>query len=265
MTPFVRPRRPADPAVRLAVFHHAGGSAAAYHPLGRKLPADWDVLLADLPERATGEAAPLPWDLPGAVKELAEDLLPWADGTPLALFGHSLGAVVAFETAHALRERGVPVAWLGVSGRVAPGGRVPVPWLDPRGTDEELGRALARVGGLPARLDAYPAVRRRFLRLIRNDLWALDGYRADASRGPLAAPLTAFGGAADPLAPPAALAAWARQTTGRSGQRTLTGGHFGLFADGFEEFAALLVDEVRTHVLAPPSAVPATAVTYERA
>jgi surfactin synthase thioesterase subunit len=264
MTPFIRPSRRDDAAMRLAVVHHAGGSAAAYFPLGRELPADWDVLLADLPERAAGRAAPLPWEVAGAVKVLAKELLPWADAAPLALFGHSLGAVVAFETAHALEERGAQVAWVGVSGRAAPGRRAPVALLDPHVPDEELARALDRLGGLPERLSAYPDIRLRFLQRIRNDLTALDGYRPDEDRQPLTAPLTAFGGAADPLAPPAALAAWARQTTGRFAVRTLTGGHFGLLAHGFKEFTPTLVDEVRAHVPAPRSVIPVSAGAYER-
>ncbi|MBB4781064.1 thioesterase II family protein [Streptomyces rapamycinicus] len=254
----MRPRRLDDAALRLAVFHHAGGSAAAYFPLARELPADWDALLIDLPGRGTRHATPPPWDVGSVVEGLAEDLLPWADAAPLALFGHSLGAVVAFETARSLEERGVPVTWAGVSGRVAPGGRVTVDRLDPRAPDEELARTLARLGGLPERLAEYPDIRRRFLRLIRADLTALDGYHPDDHRRPLAAPLTAFGGAADPLAPPAALAAWARETTGRFGLRTLGGGHFGLLAGGFKEFTHVLVDEVRAHVPAPRSVVPAS-------
>jgi surfactin synthase thioesterase subunit len=245
MTAFVRPRRLDDASLRLAVFHHAGGSASAYVPLAKELPADWDAVLIDLPGRVTSQAASSPWDLRAVVGRLARDLLPWADAAPLALFGHSLGAALAFETARALHERGVAVAWVGVSGRVAPGEQAAVPWLDPRAPDEELVRALRRLGGLPARLDEYPDIRRRFLDLTRTDLTALDRYRPDPGRRPLAAPLTAFGGVADPLAPSVALAAWARHTTGPFRLRALPGGHFGLFDDGFKRFTPVLVGEIR--------------------
>jgi len=249
MTTLVRPRRLDDAALRLAVFHHAGGSATAYAPLARKLPADWDAVLIDLPGRVIRQAAPTPWDLAAVTRALARDLLPWAEVAPLALFGHSLGAALAFETARALHERGVSVAWVGVSGRVAPGEPVAMPWLDPGVPDEELARALRRLGGLPARLDDYPDVRRRFLEVTRIDLAALEGYHPDPCRRPLAAPLTAFGGVADPLAPPMALATWARQTTGPFGLRVLHGGHFGLFDDDFARFAPVLVGEIRARAL----------------
>lgn len=256
MTTLVRPRRLDGAPLRLAVFHHAGGSATGYLPLARNLPADWDAVLVDLPGRLTRQAVPARWELAAVVRTLAAELLPWAGAAPLALFGHSLGAALAFETARALHDRGVPVAWLGVSGRVAPGEHAAVPRLDPGAPDEELAGALRRLGGLPARLDEYPEVRRRFLDLTRADLAALDGYRPDPRRRPLAVPLTAFGGVADPLAPAAALAGWARQTTGPFRLRAPYGGHFGLFRDGFTEFARVLVGEIRAHPPAPVRAVP---------
>lgn len=258
MTALVRPRGLDDAALRLVVFHHAGGSATGYVPLVGKLPADWDAVLIDLPGRGARRNAPS-WDLATVVRTLAQDLLPWADTAPLALFGHSLGAVLAFETARALHERGVHVAWVGVSGRTVPGEpETAVLGLDPGAPDEELIRALRRLGGLPTRLDEYPDVRRQFLKLIRIDLMALDRYHPDPRRQPLAAALTAFGWVADPLAPPGALAAWARQTTGPFGLRALRGGHFGLFDDGFERFAPVLVGEIRAHASARslPSRLP---------
>lgn len=254
MTTLVRPRGLDDAALRLVVCPHAGGSATAYTPLARELPADWDVLLVDLPGRRPGQVVPSPWELGTVVGALARELSPWAGTAPLALFGHSLGAVVAFETAHALHQCGVPVAWLGVSGREAPGQPLAVPpSLDPHAPDDELARALRRFGGLPARLDEYPDVRRRFLDLIRADLTALDNYHPEPGRGPLASPLTAFAAQDDPLAPPGALAAWARYTTGPFRLRALLGGHFGLSDNGFRRFAPVLVEEIRAH--APARAV----------
>ncbi|TDT42696.1 surfactin synthase thioesterase subunit [Streptomyces sp. BK208] len=264
MTAILRPRRLDTAAMRLAVCHHAGGSATAYVPLVGGLPADWDALLVDLPERAAGRADPLPWDLEGAVKTLTQELSTWTDGTPLALFGHSLGALVAFETARALEECGVPVAWVGVSGRRPPDDAVPVPPLDPSVPDEELAAALTRLGGLPERLDAYPEIRHRFLKRIRNDLRALEGYRPQEGGRSLAAPLTAFGAADDPLAPAAALAGWARHTTGSFATRVLAGGHFGLFADGFADFVPVLIDEVCRPAPWATASASASVGAYER-
>ncbi|CAM5278995.1 thioesterase [Streptomyces spiroverticillatus] len=244
MSHFVRPRDLTRPAVRLVAFHHAGGSAASYFPLSRYLPADWDVLLLDLPGRGKRHAQPALADMREVVAAATDDVRPLADGTPLAFFGHSFGAVVAFETARALEARGDGPFWVGVSGRGAPGHEVLTRLPDHAGPDAELIARLREMGGMPERLDAVPEFRDRFLRLVRCDLRAVADYRPDAHRPPLAASLTAFGATHDSWAPIASMAAWARQTRGPFTERTYDGGHFHFLGSAFEAFAADLVDEV---------------------
>ncbi|WP_254716813.1 thioesterase II family protein [Actinomadura sp. WMMB 499] len=115
----VRPRPVRDPELRLVVFHHAGGSSAAYVPLVRALPGDWELLLLDLPGRGRLHRAPPETDMAALVAAATAEVMAWT-GPPVALFGHSLGAIVAAETARSLRACGVRPSWLGVSGRAAP-------------------------------------------------------------------------------------------------------------------------------------------------
>ncbi|MGH3325790.1 MAG: thioesterase II family protein, partial [Streptomyces sp.] len=98
----------------------------------------------------------------------------------------------------------------------------------------------------PDRLDAVPEFRDRFLRVVRSDLRAVAGYRPDAHRPPLAAPLTAFGALHDSWAPLALMAPWARQTRGRFTERVYSGGHFHFLGTSFEAFTADVVEEIRT-------------------
>src|SRR5262249_25073589 len=51
MSFFVRPRPLANPSLRVVAFHHAGGSAAMYHPMSAEMPADWELFILDLPGR----------------------------------------------------------------------------------------------------------------------------------------------------------------------------------------------------------------------
>ncbi|MFF8958401.1 thioesterase II family protein [Streptomyces sp. NPDC014894] len=244
MNPFTRPLRNDDPALRLVVCHHAGGSGSAYFPLGRSLPPDWDLLLADLPGRGRRHReAPLR-DLSAMVERLTEDVLPLT-GPPLALFGHSMGAAVVAGTALALERRGAPVAWVGVSGRLAPADCGPVEDLDPGLSDRRLMAGLGRLGGIPARFDEAPEFRRRFLRLVRGDLYALGSAHPDPARRRLAAPLTAFGAAGDETAPASRLGGWAAETAGPFRSRVFDGGHFHFFDDGFAALGAALVAEIR--------------------
>ncbi|MFC9270351.1 thioesterase II family protein [Streptomyces zhihengii] len=252
MSNFVRPRRLDAPAVRLVAFHHAGGSAASWFPLTRHLPADWDVLLLDLPGRGKRHTEPALESMDEIVATAAEDVLPWAQGAPLVLFGHSLGAIVAHETARALEQRGVPPRWVGVSGRGAPGHEVLTRLPDPGSEDAELLGRLREMGGMPQQLDAVPDFRDRFLRLVRSDLRAVAGYRPDAHRTPMAAPVTVFAATHDSWAPMVAMSPWARQTRSRFTERVYPGGHFHFLGDAFGAFAGDLAAEVRAAL--PPGA-----------
>jgi surfactin synthase thioesterase subunit len=260
MSPFTRPRRIDRPSLRLVVFHHAGGSAAAYFPLSRVVPADWDVLLLDLPGRGKRHSQRPLEQLAGMAELATEDILPWADGTPLALFGHSLGAVVAAETARRLETAGVLPVWVGVSGSASPERRAQAPVPDHELSDAELMAELAGMGGLHHRIDELPEFRARFLNLVRGDLRALSRYRPDPCRARLAAPLTAFGAADDRWAPPRSVAGWARETGTRFRHRTFTGGHFYLFGTSFAAFAAQMVQEVQCCFDAAPVAASAEAI-----
>jgi medium-chain acyl-[acyl-carrier-protein] hydrolase len=245
VSPFIRPRAVADPVLRLIVFHHAGGSAATYFPMSRHLPASWDIALLDLPGRGKRVAAQPLTAMASVVQRAIADLEPLRD-VPVALFGHSLGAILAWEVARAWSAAGEPPQWVGVSGRV-PGRHVvgsgPLHKLD----DSALMAELTALGGVPAWLDSTPEFRTRFLRLTRADLTAVESYRP-GPQDPLPCPLASYGGADDPWAPPAAMQGWARLTTARFTQRTYPGGHFYFGGAALAGFVADLVDDA-SHVL----------------
>ncbi|MFY1636708.1 thioesterase II family protein [Solwaraspora sp. WMMB335] len=245
MTPFLRPRQAGDFTLRLVVFHHAGGSAAGYHPLARELPPDWDVLLADLPGRGRryGEA---PYRaMSGAVEEMVHHLSGHTD-LPYALFGHSMGAVVATEVGRRMSSLAKVPIWVGVSGRSAPSTvdvhRQPLWELD----DDRLLDVLFDLGGTPQRLRQMPGLQEQFVQLARADLQAVDSYRPAPERRPLSCPLTVLGGLADPWAPPATLADWQAETARPLRQCFFPGGHFYFLGVG----VAALAREIRTEVSA---------------
>lgn len=136
------PRRPTS---RLLMLPHAGGSASFYFPFSEALSGDVDVLVAQYPGRQERHREPSITDIQElAVAVLAALTADGLDDVPLALFGHSMGALVAYEMAGLLEERGVPVARLFVSG--CRGAAVPD---DPRrlhADDDALMAELAAMG-----------------------------------------------------------------------------------------------------------------------
>ncbi|MFI7276969.1 thioesterase II family protein [Streptomyces sp. NPDC049879] len=210
----------------LVLVHHAGGSAAAFAPFARRFPADWRVLAADLPGRLMAPDEPLCRSSREAVAFLAPRLRPLLTG-PWAVFGHSMGALLAFETARALAREGTPPVWAGLSAAPAPGHRQDGDQrhLWPR---ERLTAFLRDLGGTPEDAFAMPDVLDGMLRVLRGDLAVVDTYRRHPGP-PLDVPLTVFTGRDDAVATAATAAPWREQTMAATTYRSWPGGHFYLF------------------------------------
>jgi len=248
MSRFVRPRPVGDATLRFIAFHHAGGSAAGYHPLARELPPDWEVLLLDLPGRGRRYAEPPLRAMTAVVDEATRAVSPHAD-RPYVLFGHSMGAVVAVEVGRRLSTVGAAPLWVGVSGRAAPTTPTPpVPGLGRLGdlADAELLEVLLSLGGTPHRLLELPEMREQFLRVARADLQAVDSYRPAPDRSPLPCPLTVFSGLTDSWAPLDCLPAWQVETAHQLRQCFFPGGHFYFHGAAYPHLAR----EIRTEVTA---------------
>ncbi|MFE4972093.1 thioesterase II family protein [Kitasatospora sp. NPDC056651] len=236
---------PGPAAPRLVMLPHAGGSASFYFPFSRALSGDVDVLVTQYPGRQERHGEPSITD----IRELAAAVLAalTADGpgdAPLALFGHSMGALVAYELAGLLEERGVPLARLFVSGCRG----AAVPDDDPRWLrahdDDALLAELAAMGGTDAELLDHPDIRQLVLPPLRADLHAVRTYR-HRPRRPLRVPVTALTGDADPRVRPDTARAWSELTLGPCDLRTFPGDHFYLVAPGtFDEVAGLLRDRL---------------------
>ncbi|MEU6679765.1 alpha/beta fold hydrolase [Streptomyces sp. NPDC046925] len=239
---FRRFTKTAGRGTRLVCFPHAGGSATAYVDLARTLPADFDVVSVQYPGRQDryGDApftaiAPL---VEAVADELAHDLA--ADpGRPYALFGHSMGALVAFETARLLDRRGLPSPQrLFLSGRGAPD-----PLNRARGLPEEDADVLAEVrklGGTDQSMLDDPDILEIVLPALRADYRALATYRWGGGE-PLATPLTVLVGDSDPMVTVSEAGTWREQTSGEFALKVFAGGHF-YIGDHVGEVAAAITE-----------------------
>lgn len=207
---------------------HAGAGASAFRGwLGRLagielLPVQPPGREARLRERPFESIQPL-------VQELAGVLVSAARGRPYALYGHSLGALVAFETLREIRRRGdTEPARLIVSGCVAPHVRYddgpPVTGM----SQQRLVEMLAELGGTPAMLLADPELLQLVLPAVRADFSVKESYQY-SSEAPLTVPITVLASTDDPRAPAFAQQAWREQTLAGCAMHTLAGGHFAVF------------------------------------
>ena len=222
------PRAP----VQLVCFPHAGGSAGFYFPMAAPLAPQAEVLAVQYPGRQNRRFEPCVDDIGELADAVVAALGQWQD-RPLALFGHSMGAVVAFETA---RRLALPPVRLFVSGRRAPSAyrAESVHLRDDDGIVAEL-RALS---GTDAGILGDEEFLRMILPAIRADYRAIETYRS-APDAVLDLPVTALTGDSDPRVSVDEARAWSAHTTGAFDLAVFPGGHFFL-ADHQRDVLALI-------------------------
>ena len=236
-------KRFTNPAARgsVVVFPHAGGAAAAYRPLAKALSAnDVDAFVVQYPQRADRRNHPAADSIGALALELFE-AGDWGSAAPLSLFGHCMGAVVAFEFARVAERNGVPVRVLWASAGQAPStvaasGPLPI-------SDSGVLADMVDLGGTdPVLLEDEEFVE-LLVKAVQADYHAFNAYscRPDVC---IRADIHAVVGNRDHRIGREMLAAWGTHTSGRFMLSDFDGGHFYL-NDHLNTVAQLVSADVR--------------------
>ncbi|WP_129843213.1 alpha/beta fold hydrolase [Streptomyces sp. RFCAC02] len=224
-SPWVRRFHPEgrDSRVRLICLPHAGGSASFFFPFSQDLARSADVLAVQYPGRQDRLEEPPVASVPELADALTEALLPYAD-RPLAFFGHSMGAALAFEIARRFeRDKGLVAAALIVSGRRAPGThRAEALHLR---DDDAIVAEITSLAGTDSRVLGDKELLRLVLPAIRADYRAIETY-VYTPGPPLSCPVHVLTGTDDPKVGAAEAEAWRDATAGPFTLRRYDGGHF---------------------------------------
>lgn len=223
-TPWLLPcKRQERAVVRLFCLPYAGGGASVFRPWCQRLQQSVEIHPVQLPGRENRLSDPPFRNARELVETLAEALAPYLD-KPFALFGHSMGAIIAFELArHLRRVQGVEPAYMFFSAHRAP----QLPDTEPKSyalPDEELVRILSSLDGTPREVLDHPELLNLMLPLLRADFELGQTYEY-YDEPPFNCPVTAFGGLLDSTTREE-LDAWREQTTAPFNLRMLNGGHF---------------------------------------
>ena len=164
---------------------------------------------------------------------------------PYALFGHSLGAFIAFDLAHEIARLGLrEPSNLFVSAQRGPRLGYPERPIFHLPDDQFLAGVLARYKSIPRTLMAQDDYMRVLLRILRADFTLVEDYKY-RTLARLSCPITVFGGADDSRITAAQLEAWSLETSARCAVHVLPGGHF--FIDSARsELLALIREELRS-------------------
>ncbi len=204
------------------VFPHAGAAAASYRELASALAAGRDTYIVQYPQRADRLTDPAP----DTVHDLALGLFeagPWARVAPLRLFGHSMGAVVAFEFARIAQSRDTAVQRLWVSAGPAPCTVSDMPVLPT--SDDGMLADIADLGGTDPALLADEEFAELLTTAMRADYQAINRYDCDPGVR-IRADIYVLGAREDHRVDAEALRLWENHTAGAFELSLYDGGHF---------------------------------------
>ncbi|MFC7984949.1 thioesterase II family protein [Streptomyces sp. NPDC057336] len=224
----------------------AGAGPSFFHPW-RELAADrWRVTSVELPgrERRLLET-PYRNVVEAARNEIDDIVADLGEGTRTVLFGHSLGAVLAYELVHLLTARGVPVERLVVSGS-------PGPWTqrERRAAGLEGDEFLARVeefAGFRHEALDHPEMRELILPVLQADCEMHEAY-VPSTDDPVSVPITSLRGDHDGLVTAEEAQQWRAATTAAFGYAELPGDHMYLVDLGRQVLDLIAAESAREPV-----------------
>lgn len=256
---------PDAPPVLLHCFAHAGAGVSAFHGWPARLGPGALPVAHLLPGRDRRRREPRVTTQQALLADLLDGFR--APSGPFVLYGHSLGAMVAYTLARALHEAGLRTPGLLVVGACPPPDG-PSELADAcRRSPEGLVDLLESLGVVPEGARPGGLWHRAVLPVLRDDLTLADSLRRAARRpvagSPFAVPLLAVAGDADPLAPPEVMAGWERFSAGPVVRRTVAGDHFFLRGPALPALLGRACRVVGRGVGASPAgtAAPASPVT----
>lgn len=228
-----------DSVPRLFIFPHAGGSASFYVPFSKAFSTDMKRIAVQYPGTAGGhEYSTVP-----SIQELADtiyDILRRAPGpfSPTAFFGHSMGALVAFEVTRRFESAGRQITALFVSASSAPDRMRREYFRDL--SDDELVRFLMELSGTDPKVLNNKDFVQMILPSLRGYYDSIAGYACEPG-ATVSCPIYAFMGTEDRLAPYDNVCGWSAHTTSDFTVRVFEGNHF-----YFTEHIVDVVSDVQT-------------------
>jgi surfactin synthase thioesterase subunit len=235
-----RPERP-NAQARVICVPYAGGSTQVYNALARSTPEKIEFGAVQLPGRWNRRHEPLLTNVTDASRNLAGELMRLPQ-RPYALFGYSVGGLIAFETARILARntrQQQPRALIVAASR-APTMKPSPPFLHRLSDREFIKEHAARYPyGIPRVVLDEPDLLAMLLPILKADMQMSETYQYLPGE-PLICPIYTIAGQQDLVDPPSSMVDWQKETTRKLIPETVAGDHF---------FINTAVDHLRATIL----------------
>lgn len=232
-----------NPRYRLYCFPYGGAGSSVFKKWAAHLDPDIELIGIQLPGRETKIKEPPFRNMSPLIRALT-NCLPSAPLLPYAFYGHSIGALIAFELTVELKKCGIKEpCYLIVSGCRAPqvqDQRQPINQLP----DEEFIEAIRKLGGTPEEVLQNDVLMQVFLPILRSDFTLFENYEYQ-STPPLEIPILAFGGTDDVEVQADDLLAWEVCTTSEFRVELFPGNHFFL-EHQYQQLIARMLPKIRS-------------------
>ncbi len=216
---------PSKPQARLRLFccHPAGSGASIFLSWAKLLPPEIELYALQLPGRETRIREPFITQISPSVVELTQELSAYLKDCPFALFGHSLGALIAFDIARQLRSQRLPQPiHLFLSGRNPP--HLLLKNCLHQKPDHVLIEKLREYGGTREEVLQNSELMELFLPILRADLTLNETY-VYSPDSPFKYPISVFGGMEDNSINQEELSQWHKYTSNKFDIKMFAGGH----------------------------------------
>lgn len=231
--------------MRLFCFPFGGGGASVFHSWAMAMGDTIEIRALQLPGRETRIAEPREKDIDKVVMEIAAALAAYQD-KPFAIFGYSLGSLLAFEVCRELRRQDWKMPFhLFVAAHEAPQlppSHPPISHLDDKEFVIKIEYYFQPQGEAWGNLE----LREFLMPVLRDDIALYESYRYQED-APLPCPIDVFAGDRDRATPLESTRLWSDQTTSNMKHHVLEGGHF--FIDNTLDEIQQLVSTSLSHKL----------------
>jgi medium-chain acyl-[acyl-carrier-protein] hydrolase len=238
---FVPLRESNGSKIRLVCFHSAGGHANNFRSWVTSLPKEIDVIGIELPGRGRRFSEPLVQNYIEVVDPLLSTFATTQD-KPLILYGHSLGAILAYELVRALSDRQMRIPLALIVAACAPphvlSKHIPISEL----RDSEFVAALRDYNGTKEEVFEHDELVNLVLPMLRADFRMGEKYPRGAGAPAVSCPITAVGADQDRWITSDEIYAWRQMTSAKFSARIISGDHF--FSGGGE-----LISNIREIVM----------------